>query len=148
MDGKFTFCKSLDYKILYTIEIFYELHPWMPRCLVVWRILLLLLLLCCRLSFGISPWLFVIFTYHGITIKNEYIHTISYKLYLYMPRVLLFYWFNSRWQPWCDRYWNLRFYFQVLTGALHTVYHESRALLKKCTRYFFSTRHIKWKQLQ
>jgi len=31
----------------------------------------------------------------------------------------------------------LRFFFQVLTGALHTVYHESRALFKKCTRYFF-----------
>ena len=31
-----------------------------------------------------------------------------------------------------------KFYdFQVLTGALHTVYHESSALLKKYTRYFF-----------
>ena len=31
-----------------------------------------------------------------------------------------------------------KFYdFQVLTRALHTVYHESSALLKKCTRYFF-----------
>ena len=28
-------------------------------------------------------------------------------------------------------------YFQVLTGAVHTVYHESSALFKKCTRYFF-----------
>ena len=79
-----TFCKSFDCKILYTIEIFYELHRWIPRCLVVWQILLLLLLLCCRLVFGISPWLFVIFTYHG-TIKNQFIHTLSYKLYLYMP---------------------------------------------------------------
>ena len=42
-----------------------------------------------------------------------------------------------------------KFYdFQVLTGALHTVYHESSALLKKYTRYFLTTRHIKWKQLQ
>ena len=31
----------------------------------------------------------------------------------------------------------LSLYFQVLTGALHTVYHESSSLFKKCTRYFF-----------
>ena len=32
-------------------------------------------------------------------------------------------------------FWSL--HFQVLTGVLHTVYHESISLLKKYTRYFF-----------
>ena len=38
-------------------------------------------------------------------------------------------------------------YFQVLTGALHTVYHESSPLFLNCTRYFFQ-RDTSRKQLQ